>query len=557
MSDRDYVVWFGGECVDDLDWRDHNLQDELDDDSVPDPLDPYVVGILGFDPSEADDTVEEAADINSATPTTLDPSRFGPKTTPRVLVDYVEEAVDRLLTALDSAPKRKDRSVVKLRDVLGNAYPKRSYVVATSSKYRGRDDVFGLTNYSIGNRRRRTFLSIYQVPSPVSRSSIEDSRYGVTSLAHELIHLLQEQQGIDKSMTVSSAYIAPRGRNRDDYLTSGPEIQARVLPYAVMVDRSGQKFPTAYDFCNAVVQRVQTDDPEFWLAITTAGLRSQVEEYIAEVYGTPVAPATATEEAGLPTDRVLLHGSRHTVVGPIRASSRGRFGPGVYLTEQPSVAAAYGDKVTRVLVKGALWDVRKRLDPKTEQKILSGLHPSAQKKALESKNWYRTDAEAFWETIRRTEGGDDAASRAVSKAGFSGIEGIGDGHEVCVFRPSDVVVLQEREVATPLLTKPRTMPSASRSVSTEPVKPAPLRSRRDSDRKTPSSVRPGRLFTSRGILDVHGRPLIMKVFQVGSGLVKFDVPMVRKPQRAAALRYFLDKILDGWVDKEPVDGDES
>lgn len=142
---------------------------------------------------------------------------------------------------------------------------------------------------------------------------------------------------------------------------------------------------------------------------------------------------------------------------PLRASERGRFGAGVYLTEQPGVAGMYGDHVMRLVLKGKLFNAMpgwSSLDPKSEAAIIKQLTKEQQEKLAESKGWYKKDAEAFWESLRRLPGGDNTATKAIQKAGFAGIEGLGDGHEIVVFDPKDVKPVEEKanEMATVSLT---------------------------------------------------------------------------------------------------------
>lgn len=141
--------------------------------------------------------------------------------------------------------------------------------------------------------------------------------------------------------------------------------------------------------------------------------------------------------------RSFLHGSSGEISGALRPSERGAWGPGVYLTEQPGVAAKYGQNVTEHGVNGDLYQAYSasrgtlRLDPASEEKILSFLSDDDKAKVLSWKKWYGTDSEAFYEALSRNLL-PDRVQAAFKKAGFAGIEGNRDGHEVVVFDPNNV-----------------------------------------------------------------------------------------------------------------------
>jgi hypothetical protein len=129
----------------------------------------------------------------------------------------------------------------------------------------------------------------------------------------------------------------------------------------------------------------------------------------------------------------------------LRASVRGFFGPGVYLSAQPSVARSYGDYLHPATVRGNIfqaWANRRgtlETDPIAHDKIISGLSNEDKARVLSLKSWYGQDSEAFYQALSR-KASPEAARDALRHAGYDGIEGIGDGHEICVFDPHNVTL---------------------------------------------------------------------------------------------------------------------
>jgi hypothetical protein len=139
---------------------------------------------------------------------------------------------------------------------------------------------------------------------------------------------------------------------------------------------------------------------------------------------------------------VALYRGQPEDYASLRPSERGRFGPGVYASEQPGVAEMYGDFVAPLVGPrdDALFNAMpgaRSLDAGARDRIIAQLKPDEVAKLATFEKWYGQDAEAFWEALRRV-AGDERASEAISAAGFKGIRGIGDGAETVVFDPRDV-----------------------------------------------------------------------------------------------------------------------
>lgn len=146
-------------------------------------------------------------------------------------------------------------------------------------------------------------------------------------------------------------------------------------------------------------------------------------------------------EMGFDPDVALYRGQPEDYAS-IRPSERGRFGPGVYASEQPGVAEMYGDFVAPLVGPrdDALFNAMpgtRSLDPIARDRVIAQLVPDEVAKLATFEKWYGQDAEAFWEALRRV-AGDERASEAIRAAGFKGIRGIGDGAETVVFDPRNI-----------------------------------------------------------------------------------------------------------------------
>lgn len=129
-----------------------------------------------------------------------------------------------------------------------------------------------------------------------------------------------------------------------------------------------------------------------------------------------------------------------------KPATTGFFGPGIYGTSQPGVAAQYGSHIMRFHVEGEIFQAYSskgtlRLDPTAEDRILDALSPEDRAKVLDWKSWYKDDSAAFWEAMRRRLG-KTVASSCFMAAGYTAIEGIGDGHEIVVFDATSIKVLE-------------------------------------------------------------------------------------------------------------------
>jgi hypothetical protein len=144
------------------------------------------------------------------------------------------------------------------------------------------------------------------------------------------------------------------------------------------------------------------------------------------------------------------HGSPNKITDTLRASDRGNFGPGAYLTAQPQNAKSYGSNVFSYRVPDNLFSTTDKLTPDIEKSIVSNLTADQASKLATFKGWYGNDGGAFWEALRRSAGGDQAASKAIQDAGYAGIQGLGDGHEIAVFNPSHLVRTPEHDPAQPV-----------------------------------------------------------------------------------------------------------
>jgi hypothetical protein len=136
--------------------------------------------------------------------------------------------------------------------------------------------------------------------------------------------------------------------------------------------------------------------------------------------------------------RVGFHGTKAEIEGEMRPSERGAYGPGVYLTDQPAVAQRYGDKVHEVAVRGEIFPaLHGKLTPELDRRVAAQLTPDESKRLDGFRSWYRDDGNAFFEALVRSTRDEGKAVQALQRAGFSGIEGIADGHELNIFDPKD------------------------------------------------------------------------------------------------------------------------
>jgi hypothetical protein len=152
-----------------------------------------------------------------------------------------------------------------------------------------------------------------------------------------------------------------------------------------------------------------------------------------------------------PGGRTLLHGTNAEVAGAFRPSSRGHFGPAFYATEQEPLARAYGKDVYEFVAPDNLFQAYSskgtlHVDPAAESRVLSGLTDAERERVLSLKNWYKGDSEAFYQALSRSVS-PERARDAFQGAGYKGIEGIGDGHEVAIFDPATIEILRKYGLA--------------------------------------------------------------------------------------------------------------
>lgn len=183
------------------------------------------------------------------------------------------------------------------------------------------------------------------------------------------------------------------------------------------------------------------------LADTWAAVRDpQTWTDAAQHYGQGLLMGSVAPEmnaAGL--GRMFYHGMPGPMEGTaLRASERGYFGPAVYLSGQREVAGTYGKNVVQASVDGDVFQAWHRKgtleqDPGAHEKILAGLAPSERDAVRSLQGWYGKDSAAFYQALSRS-ASPASVQEALAKAGYAGIEGIGDGHEIAVFNPANVKV---------------------------------------------------------------------------------------------------------------------
>ena len=151
-------------------------------------------------------------------------------------------------------------------------------------------------------------------------------------------------------------------------------------------------------------------------------------------------------EMGFDTERTLYHGT-NAKFDEFRPSDRGALGPGVYFSKIPSVAGRYGEP-GEYLVRGNVLNTGPFKD------IPDGLVDvvKAQLTPEEAKRWERMwpgthdvygnpklppDAETFREVLTRSVE-PARVPEIMRRAGYDGMEGIADGHEVTMFDPRNI-----------------------------------------------------------------------------------------------------------------------
>jgi hypothetical protein len=153
-----------------------------------------------------------------------------------------------------------------------------------------------------------------------------------------------------------------------------------------------------------------------------------------------------------PGGRILFHGTNAEIAGGMRPSTRGAFGPGVYGTEQRSLANSYGKDVYQFVPPDNVFQAygsrggTLHADPAAEERILSALSPEERQSVSTLKDWYKGDSAAFYEALSRKVS-PERARDAIQGAGYKGIEGIGDGHEVVIFDPDTISMLKKLGIA--------------------------------------------------------------------------------------------------------------
>jgi hypothetical protein len=151
--------------------------------------------------------------------------------------------------------------------------------------------------------------------------------------------------------------------------------------------------------------------------------------------------AARATEMGLDPNTPLYRGQTGDYES-LRPAESGRFGRGVYASQQPGVAGMYGDTVLPLVGPKAedLFNASpgwSTLTAEARDRILGQLTPEEAAKVSGLENWYKKDAEAFYEALSRSLG-KDRASGAIESAGYKGITGIGDGAETVIFDPANV-----------------------------------------------------------------------------------------------------------------------
>lgn len=165
----------------------------------------------------------------------------------------------------------------------------------------------------------------------------------------------------------------------------------------------------------------------------------------------PEARAARAAEMGFDPNRTLYHGTNaETPIDAFQPSEWGHFGPGVYLSEQPGVAGAYGNAIYPVHSRGEMFNARPgfetRLKGAEAQEMIDAMpaRPAAEawkdnriaaQKRLDEQGYI--DRETMWNYLAG-QVGRDKAQEILKARGYAGIEGIGDGAETVIFDPSNI-----------------------------------------------------------------------------------------------------------------------
>lgn len=163
--------------------------------------------------------------------------------------------------------------------------------------------------------------------------------------------------------------------------------------------------------------------------------------------------AAPAEEASLRSGMSgrLHHGSPQTDITHIVPSERGPLGPGVYTTPTESLARHYAGEDGRVYdlpTEGR--DIFRGNGHRTDEewhgfkndmrRLVAAAEPQMrqQVESIASKMW-SGDGYPLYQRLKSIYGGDEGAQNLFKRAGFDGLSGIVDGHEVLLFGPQHLM----------------------------------------------------------------------------------------------------------------------
>lgn len=147
-------------------------------------------------------------------------------------------------------------------------------------------------------------------------------------------------------------------------------------------------------------------------------------------------------EMGFDTGRTVYHGTDASF-SEFRPSDRGAFGPGVYFSELPSVAGAYGGKVDPYFTRGKLFDAmpgwESRVNAEKASALIDAMPEHHWKSAAQAKLADRGSltGEDLWQYMMAG-AGKEKAQRILQDNGYSGVRGLADGQETVVFDPRNI-----------------------------------------------------------------------------------------------------------------------